>query len=122
MQARIKFATTVTQEDVDEAVRLIDSSKASIVQANDKKRANRGGAIAKKFHDTNTKIYSLLKELAKENSSNGCDGEIELDQAYQRLKLADSTFKEEQLQRFIEEFSKCNLLKVLPMEKKLVLF
>ena len=54
-QARLRFSEVVGIPDVDEALRLMDVSKASLLN-------RRGGKTA----DTTTKVYNLIKERFKD--------------------------------------------------------
>ena len=57
--ARLRFSNTVTQEDVDEALRLVEASKESLAATDD----GRSGA-GRRGLNASSKIYNLVKGLA----------------------------------------------------------
>ncbi|KAH6619526.1 MCM2/3/5 family-domain-containing protein [Chaetomium sp. MPI-SDFR-AT-0129] len=71
--ARLRFSDTVTQEDVDEALRLVEASKESLA-ADDRSASNRRGLNA------SSKIYNLVKGLADSGACRAEDAADEEDE------------------------------------------
>ncbi|EGS19100.1 putative DNA replication licensing factor [Thermochaetoides thermophila DSM 1495] len=57
--ARLRFSNTVSQEDVDEALRLLEASKESLLTTVDSDGRKRGSAM-----NASSRIYNLVKGLA----------------------------------------------------------
>ncbi|KAL2161594.1 hypothetical protein VTH06DRAFT_8156 [Thermothelomyces fergusii] len=55
--ARLRFSNTVSQEDVDEALRLVEASKESLAATDDR-------AAGRRALNASSKIYNLVKGLA----------------------------------------------------------
>ena len=91
--ARLRFADSVAQGDVDEALRLMRQSKASLGEAAEK--ARRGGAGV----DPLAEIYSIIRNFSERTNSMEVDAE--------RIKrlLAGKGFGDDVIARCIEEYS-----------------
>ncbi|KAK0733952.1 MCM2/3/5 family-domain-containing protein [Lasiosphaeria miniovina] len=68
--ARLRFSNTVTQDDVDEALRLIESSKDSLA-------AESSGNSSRRALNASSKIYNLVKSLA---DSGACRAEDDVEE------------------------------------------
>lgn len=94
--ARLRFAAEVVSDDVDEALRLIDVSKASLY--ND---ARAGGD-----QSVSSKIYNLVRAMKDSGAAavgDGSRGELSLKRVRERV-LAKG-FTEDQLSQAIDEYS-----------------
>ncbi|KAK3329751.1 MCM2/3/5 family-domain-containing protein [Apodospora peruviana] len=72
--ARLRFSNTVSQEDVDEALRLVEASKDSL--ATDDRGSNRRALNA------SSKIYNLVKGLADSGACRPDDADDDEDEQY----------------------------------------
>ncbi len=100
--AKIRFSTTVSQADVDEAMRLIEVSRSSVDSHLDKTGRSKIDA------DPITRIYSLIKDLSNARTSDGENAkEIQMDLI--REAIRSRGFSDEQLGQCIDEFDKCNI-------------
>lgn len=92
--ARLRFATEVVNEDVDEALRLIEVSKASLYTD------QRGGGD----QTVTSKIYDLIRGLRDSGAANvGTRGELRMDRV--RQQVIGRGFTEENLQKTIDEYA-----------------
>jgi DNA replication licensing factor MCM7 len=66
--ARLRFSNTVTQDDVDEALRLVEASKESLAASDERSAAGRRALNA------SSKIYNLVKGLADSGACRADDG------------------------------------------------
>jgi DNA replication licensing factor MCM7 len=97
--ARLRFSEIVVQEDVDEALRLIDASKQSLyAEQND----------YRKDSSPSSKIYNLIRALAEAGTC-GVDNDDEFGGELSIRKLQErviaSSFTIDQFQRAIEEYT-----------------
>lgn len=92
--ARLRFSTLVTNEDVDEALRLIEVSKASLY--NDSR--GRGGD-----QTISSKIYDLIRGMRDSGAANVGRGELRMDRV--RQVVVSRGFTEEQFQRTVDEYA-----------------
>lgn len=92
---RMRFATSVTQADVDEAMRLIHISKSSLDDTEE--RSN------KTYQDVNSKIYRLILDHAK-SESNGVE--------YSTIEpiVLRKGFTEKQLRDCLDEYQQIDIL------------
>jgi DNA replication licensing factor MCM7 len=98
--ARIRFSETVEAQDVNEALRLIDSSKASL--------ENSRGRHSEQVSDTtaHTGIYRTIRDLRKQADGNEL-WDINIDLIRQRV-LA-SGYKEAELEACIEKYDQLGI-------------
>lgn len=69
--ARLRFATEVIKQDVDEAIRLVYVSKSSLTEqeGDDRQPGAAGVGGARTYQDAMSKIYRLLLEFAKDRDT-----------------------------------------------------
>ena len=92
--ARLRFGKEVVNEDVDEALRLIEVSKASLY--NDQRS---GGD-----QTISSKIYDLIRGMRDSGAANvGARGELNMDRV--RQQVLGRGFTEENFQRTIDEYA-----------------
>lgn len=92
--ARLRFANEVVNDDVDEALRLIEVSKASL------HNGHRGGGD----QTVSSKIYDLIRGMRVSGAANvGARGELNMDRI--RQNVIGRGFTEENFQRTIEEYA-----------------
>ncbi|KXX78706.1 DNA replication licensing factor mcm7 [Madurella mycetomatis] len=107
--ARLRFSNVVTQDDVDEALRLVEASKESLVQDD---RASAG----RRSLNASSKIYNLVKGLA---DSGACraddDGEdddefgVELNLRKVKERVIAKGFTENQWLAALEEYTELDV-------------
>ncbi|KAF5016072.1 hypothetical protein F66182_12363 [Fusarium sp. NRRL 66182] len=93
--ARLRFSDTVVTDDVDEALRLVEVSKASL----DNEQNGEGD------HTPSSKIYNLIRGMRESGAAaaeDGQEGELSLRRVRQRV-LAKG-FTEDQLTKTIQEY------------------
>ncbi|KEZ46419.1 DNA replication licensing factor mcm7 [Scedosporium apiospermum] len=103
--ARLRFSNEVIQDDVDEALRLIEASKQSL-QAEDPKR-NRG-------LNASSKIYNIVKGLADSGACRADDAEddelgVELSMRKVKERVIAKGFTEDHWLRALEEYTELNV-------------
>lgn len=91
--ARLRFNTQVTNEDVDEALRLIDVSKSSLYAD-----GRTGGD-----QTISSKIYDLIRGMRDSGAANVGRGELRMDRV--RQVVLSRGFTEEQFQRTVDEYA-----------------
>ena len=84
--ARIHFSDTLRQSDVDEAVRLMESSKASMIDAVAEHAIHnpRYRKSSSKNSDTNSRLFTSLKDIVHDWGN--ADGQVSLNVVYETLK------------------------------------
>lgn len=101
--ARLRFASVVGQDDVDEALRLIEASKDSL--------AAHEGTGGRRAQNAQSRIYNLVKTLA---DSGACrpddededeDGTVELSMRKVRERVLAKGFTEDQWLSTLEEYT-----------------
>jgi DNA replication licensing factor MCM7 len=108
--ARLRFANEVAQPDIDEAMRLMDASRASVLTP--QKIAPHSSAA-----DPATRIYSLIKDFASELA--GDQRTLDMDSLKERIRLAG--LSEQQLMDTIRTFESAAIWHLSPDERRLVL-
>jgi DNA replication licensing factor MCM7 len=94
--ARLRFANEVIPEDIDEALRLVEVSKASLY-ADDRPRGD---------HTPSSKIYQLIRSMAAAGAATVGDGSRgELDLRRVRERILAHGFTADQFEDAIEEYS-----------------
>jgi DNA replication licensing factor MCM7 len=112
--ARLRFAETVISEDIDEALRLTEVSKASLY-ADDNRRDD---------YTPNSKIYNLIKSMEASGAAavgDGSRGEMDLRRVRERV-LAKG-FTADQFEEAIDEYASLDVsdaLEVLRGNLKLI--
>ncbi|KAK1754856.1 DNA replication licensing factor mcm7 [Echria macrotheca] len=105
--ARLRFSNTVTQEDVDEALRLVEASKESLA-AEDGRGASGGRGRAQ---NATNKIYVLVKGLADSGACRADDGDeedefgVELNMRKVKERVIAKGFTEDQWLAALEEYT-----------------
>jgi DNA replication licensing factor MCM7 len=112
--ARLRFAEEVVQEDVDEALRLVDASKQSLY-------AEQGGY--RRDMSPSSKIYNLIRGLAEqkqcladadgEAGDEEGSGELSIRKVQERVLAKGFTI--DQFQRAIEEYAELDVSFFLPV-------
>ncbi|KAH7034803.1 DNA replication licensing factor mcm7 [Microdochium trichocladiopsis] len=101
--ARLRFASEVSQDDVDEALRLIEASKDSL--------AAHEGTGGRRTQNAQSRIYNLVKTLA---DSGACrpddededeDGTVELSMRKVRERVLAKGFTEDQWLSTLDEYT-----------------
>lgn len=110
--ARLRFSVVVAKADVDEAMRLLDSSRASVLLPSNNAKTNAVDPI--------TRIYSLIREMpsSEEEGSSGCK-EISIDALRDRVRI--SGFNESQLFDTIKMFEGTGMWKLSSDERRLII-
>lgn len=98
--ARLRFSNEVIRDDVDEALRLVEISKASL----DTDNRNQGD------HSPSSKIYNLIRGLRESGAAAAGDGSgSELSMRKVRERVIAKGFTEQQLESTIEEYSELDV-------------
>ncbi|KAK3694302.1 MCM2/3/5 family-domain-containing protein [Podospora appendiculata] len=105
--ARLRFANTVTQDDVDEALRLVEASKESL--AAEDRGSNKRGLNA------SSKIYNLVKGLADSGACRADDADeddefgIELNLRRVKERVIAKGFTENQWLTALDEYTEIDV-------------
>jgi DNA replication licensing factor MCM7 len=114
--ARLRFSNTVSQDDVDEALRLVEASKESLA-ADDRSAGNRRALNA------SSKIYNLVKGLADSGACRPDDVEqeeeeeefgVELSLRKVKERVIAKGFTENQWLGALEEYTELDVSFSLP--------
>jgi DNA replication licensing factor MCM7 len=98
--ARLRFSDLVVPEDVDEALRLVEVSKASL--------SNDGQTGAD--HSPSSKIYNLIRGMRESGAAAAGDGqEGELSMRKVRERVLAKGFTEDQLTQTIDEYAELDV-------------
>jgi len=95
--ARLRFAEYVVTEDVDEALRLIEVSKASLYEGNGRNQGDQ---------TPSSKIYQLIRAMAMSGAAavgSGRSGEMSMQRV--RERVVAKGFTDEQFEMAIDEYS-----------------
>ncbi|GAP87322.1 putative DNA replication licensing factor mcm7 [Rosellinia necatrix] len=102
--ARLRFSTEVSQDDVDEALRLVESSKESL--------AAHEGVGGRRTLNAASRIYNLVKALADGGACRAADdeddeeeGTVELSMRKVRERVLAKGFTEDQWLNALEEYT-----------------
>ncbi|KAI0877577.1 DNA replication licensing factor mcm7 [Hypoxylon argillaceum] len=103
--ARLRFCNEVSQDDVDEALRLIESSKESL--------ASSEGAGGRRTLNAASRIYNLVKALAdsgacratEDDDDDDEEGTVELSMRKVRERVLAKGFTEDQWLNALEEYT-----------------
>lgn len=111
--ARLRFSETVVQEDVDEALRLVDASKQSLY-------AEQSGY--RRDLSPSSKIYNLVRALAEAGTcdadEDGPGGELSLRKVQERVIAKGFTI--DQFQKAIEEYTELDVSYPFPLNPRLL--
>jgi DNA replication licensing factor MCM7 len=103
--ARLRFATTVSSGDVDEAVRLMSVSKLSLIDQN---------SVYRKTESHVTRIFNLLKVLSSQivkSSSHLADiKDVEVSLVELKERVIAKGMTETQLEEMLREYSELGIL------------
>lgn len=94
--ARLRFSTEVVHEDVDEALRLVEVSKASLYK---------DSAGSQGYRSVNSRIYHLIRGMKESGAAavgDGSRGELSIRKITERVIAGG--FTQDQLQQAIDEF------------------
>ena len=94
--ARLRFADEVITDDVDEALRLVEVSKASLY---DDARDRRGDQSA------STKIFNLIRGMRDSGAAASGEGRGELDMRRVRERVLAKGFTTQQLEAALDEYA-----------------
>lgn len=104
--ARLRFSSTVTQEDVDEALRLVEASKDSLA-AEDGRSGNRRAL------NPSSRIYNLVKGLADSGACRADDDDDEdgMEMSLRKVKerVIAKGFTEQQWVAALEEYTELDV-------------
>ncbi|KXL43685.1 MAG: hypothetical protein FE78DRAFT_151760 [Acidomyces sp. 'richmondensis'] len=98
--ARLRFADEVIADDVDEALRLVEVSKASLYDDNRDRRGDQSPS---------TKIYNLIVGMRESGAAATGAGRGELDMRKVRERVLAKGFTVQQLEACIEEYSEIDI-------------
>ncbi|KYG44489.1 hypothetical protein M433DRAFT_69328 [Acidomyces richmondensis BFW] len=98
--ARLRFADEVISDDVDEALRLVEVSKASLYDDNRDRRGDQSPS---------TKIYNLIVGMRESGAAATGAGRGELDMRKVRERVLAKGFTVQQLEACIEEYSEIDI-------------
>lgn len=98
--ARLRFADEVISDDVDEALRLVEVSKASLYDDNRDRRGDQSPS---------TKIYNLIVGMRESGAAATGAGRGELDMRKVRERVLAKGFTVQQLEACIEEYSEIDV-------------
>jgi len=105
--ARLRLADTVEQDDVDEAIRLIEMSKNSLSSDEDGNQAGMSRALR-----NNEKIYRMVKESLGED-----ERQIDLEQM--KEKALNKGFTEDEFEETLEEYEELGIWAVDKRKNKI---
>ncbi|KAI6522277.1 hypothetical protein MCOR10_005682 [Pyricularia oryzae] len=104
--ARLRFASLVSQDDVDEALRLVEASKASL---------DASATPSRRGLNASSRIYNLVKALADQGACRADDGEeddelgIELSMRQVRERVLAKGFTEDQWTTALDEYTELDV-------------
>ncbi|KAK4499845.1 hypothetical protein PRZ48_008031 [Zasmidium cellare] len=98
--ARLRFADEVITDDVDEALRLVAVSKASLYDDNKDRRGDQSA---------NTKIFNLIRGMRESGAAATGEGRGELDMRRVRERVLAKGFTAQQLESALDEYSSIDI-------------
>ncbi|KAI0017293.1 DNA replication licensing factor mcm7 [Xylariomycetidae sp. FL0641] len=117
--ARLRFAPTVSQDDVDEALRLVDASKESLA-------AHEAGSGNRRAQNPASKIYNLVKALADggacraDEDEEDEDGAVEMSLRKVRERVLAKGFTEDQWLNALDEYTNLDVWQTAGSGSRLV--
>lgn len=94
--ARLRFADEVITDDVDEALRLVEVSKASLYDDNKDRRGDQSAS---------TKIFNLIRGMRESGAAATGEGRGELDMRRVRERVLAKGFTAQQLEAAVDEYA-----------------
>lgn len=94
--ARLRFANEVISDDVDEALRLVEVSKASLYEDNRDRRGDQSAS---------TKIFNLIRGMRESGAAATGEGRGELDLRRVRERVLAKGFTVQQYEACLEEYA-----------------
>nr|POE63530.1 dna replication licensing factor mcm7 [Quercus suber] len=94
--ARLRFADEVITDDVDEALRLVEVSKASLYDDNRDRRGDQSAS---------TKIFNLIRGMRESGAAATGEGRGELDLRRVRERVLAKGFTTQQLESCLDEYA-----------------
>jgi DNA replication licensing factor MCM7 len=98
--ARLRFANEVISDDVDEALRLIEVSKASLYEDNRDRRGDQSPS---------TKIFNLIRGMRDSGAAATGEGRGELDMRRVRERVLAKGFTAQQLESCLDEYAELDV-------------
>jgi DNA replication licensing factor MCM7 len=98
--ARLRFANEVISDDVDEALRLIEVSKASLYEDNRDRRGDQSPS---------TKIFNLIRGMRDSGAAATGEGQGELDMRRVRERVLAKGFTAQQLEACLDEYAQLDV-------------
>ena len=103
--AKLRMNDEVRQEDVDEALRLVEVSQSSINKNENKEGLEKFDGITKK-NDVKSQIYNIVSDLCKNNEMKT----VKIDTI--RKKIKAKNFNDKQLENVLKEYVELSILYV----------
>ena len=107
--ARLRFADEVITDDVDEALRLVEVSKASLYDDS----RDRGGD-----QSASTKIFNLVRGMRESGAAATGEGRGELDMRRVRERVLAKGFTVQQLEACLNEYASLDVSDDIPPMRK----
>ncbi|TKA27783.1 hypothetical protein B0A50_04884 [Salinomyces thailandicus] len=98
--ARLRFAEEVLTDDVDEALRLVEVSKASLYDDNRDRRGDQSSS---------TKIFNLIRGMRDSGAAATGEGRGELDMRRVRERVLAKGFKMQELEGCLDEYASLDI-------------
>ena len=105
--ARLRFANEVISDDVDEALRLIEVSKASLYEDNRDRRGDQSPS---------TKIFNLIRGMRDSGAAATGEGQGELDMRRVRERVLAKGFTAQQLEACLDEYAQLDVSLFFPCD------
>lgn len=108
--ARLRFSEEVITDDVDEALRLVEVSKASLYDDNKDRRGDQSAS---------TKIFNLIRGMRESGAAATGEGSGELDMRRVRERVLAKGFTAQQLEAALDEYASIDVslaIRILIME------
>ena len=94
--ARLRFASVVINEDIDEALRLVEVSKASLYDDNRDRRGDQSAS---------TKVFNLIRGMRESGAAATGEGAGEMDMRKVRERVLAKGFTAQQLEACLDEYA-----------------
>ncbi|EME39226.1 hypothetical protein DOTSEDRAFT_91650 [Dothistroma septosporum NZE10] len=98
--ARLRFADEVISDDVDEALRLVEVSKASLYDDDKDRRGDQSAS---------TKIFNLIRGMRESGAAATGEGRGELDMRRVRERVLAKGFTAQQLEGAVDEYASIDI-------------
>lgn len=103
--ARLRFSDEVITDDVDEALRLVEVSKASLYEDNRDRRGDQSAS---------TKIFNLVRGMRESGAAATGEGRGELDMRRVRERILAKGFTTQQLESCLDEYASLDVSRRFP--------